>query len=50
MNNFLDYNWISLFALSVVLLLFVLLRFLSKKINFTFVILIALALGIGVGF
>ena len=50
MDAFLDFNWISLFALSIVLLLFVLLYFLSKKINWTFVILIALALGIAVGF
>ncbi len=50
MDALLDFNWISLFALSVVALLYVLLYFLSKKINWTFVILIALALGIGVGF
>ena len=50
MDVFLEFNWISLFALSVVALLFVLLHFLSKKINWTFVILIALALGVGVGF
>ena len=50
MDALLDFNWISLFALSIVLLLYVLLYFLSKKINWTFVILIALALGIAVGF
>ena len=50
MDAFLEFNWISLLALSVVFLLFVLLYFLSKKIQWTFVILIALALGIGVGF
>ena len=50
MDAFLEFNWISLFALSVVGLLYILLYFLSKKINWTFVILIALALGIAVGF
>ena len=50
MDALLEFNWISLFALSVVLLLFVLLYFLSKKINWTLVILIALTLGVGVGF
>lgn len=50
MDAFLDFNWISLFALSIVFLLFILLYFLSKKINWTFVILIALGLGILVGF
>ena len=50
MDAFLEFNWISLFALSIVSLLFILLYFLSKKINWTFVILIALGLGIIVGF
>lgn len=50
MDALLDFNWISLFALSIVALLYVLLYFLSKKINWTFVILIALVLGIAVGF
>lgn len=50
MDALLEFNWISLFALSVVLLLFVFIYFLSKKINWTLVILISLALGIGVGF
>lgn len=50
MDAFLEFNWISLLALSVVFLLFILLYYLSKKIRWTFVILIALALGVGVGF
>ena len=50
MNAVLEFNWISLFALSIVGLLYIVLYALSKKINWTFVILTALALGIGVGF
>lgn len=50
MDAFLNFNWISLFALSIVLLIFVFLHFLTKKINWTLVILISLTLGIGIGF
>ena len=50
MDAFLNFNWISLFALTIVLLIFVFLHFLTKKINWTLVILISLTLGIGIGF
>ena len=50
MEAFLRFNWISLFALSVVLLLFVLIYFLTKKIKWIYVVLIALVLGVGIGF
>ena len=50
MDAFLEFNWISLFALSVVAILYIFLYFLSKKIKWIFVILIALVLGVGVGF
>lgn len=49
MNILADVNWISFLALTVVLLLFVFLGFLIKKINWTFVILISLVLGAAVG-
>lgn len=49
MEWFFSFNWIALFALGVVLLLFVLIKYLIDRINWTLVILIALALGIGVG-
>lgn len=49
MDILLDVNWIALFALTVVLLLFVLIKFLSEKINWTLLIVLALVLGAAVG-
>jgi hypothetical protein len=49
MNFLLSINWIGLLSLAIVLLLFVVLKVLDGKINWTFVILIALALGAVVG-
>lgn len=49
MEFILSINWIALFALAVVGLLFVLIHYLSEKINWTLVILIALFLGAVVG-
>ncbi|MBQ8356283.1 MAG: dicarboxylate/amino acid:cation symporter [Clostridia bacterium] len=42
-------NWIALFALAIVALLFVLIHYLSDRINWTLVILLALVLGAVVG-
>ena len=49
MEFILSINWIALFALAVVGLLFMLIYYLSKKINWTLVILLALLLGAVVG-
>lgn len=49
MDFLLSINWISLLALTIVLLLFVLIKYLSKKINWTLLILFSLALGAVVG-
>ena len=49
MEFILNINWISLFALTVVALLFILIYHLSKKLNRTVVILLALVLGAIVG-
>lgn len=50
MDFILSVNWISLFALAIVGLLFVLIHYLSKKVNKTIVILLALFFGAAVGF
>ena len=42
-------NWIALTALTVVLMAFVLIKFLSKKIGWTLTILLSLAIGAAVG-
>lgn len=44
-----DVNWIALFAFTITLLLFVLIKYLSKKINWTLLILLSLVLGAAVG-
>lgn len=49
MELILGVNWISLFVLAVALLLFVLLYWLSEKINWTLVILLSLVLGAVIG-
>lgn len=49
MELLLSANWISLFALTVALLLCVLLYWLSDRINWTLVILLSLVLGAGLG-
>lgn len=49
MTFLLGVNWIAIFALVVVLLIFVLLKFLSDRINWTLVILISLVIGVVVG-
>lgn len=49
MSLLLAVNWIALFALAVVLLLFVFINYLSNHINWTLVILISLVLGVIVG-
>ena len=49
MNFLLNFNWISLFALAIAVIVFAILTLLSKKINWTWVILIALGLGIAFG-
>ena len=49
MDFLLSINWIALFALSIVGLLFVLLHLLSKKTNRTVVMLVALVFGAVVG-
>lgn len=49
MELLLSVNWIALFALTVALLLFVLLSWLSDRINWTLVILLSLVLGAGLG-
>ena len=49
MDFILDVNWISLLALIVFFLVFVLLRFLTKKINWLWVILLSLVFGTGLG-
>ena len=50
METFINFNWISLFALSIALLLFIFIYFISKKIKWIYVILISLLMGIGVGY
>lgn len=50
MDFILSINWIALLALSAVGLLFVLIYYLSKKVNRTLVILLALFFGAAVGF
>ena len=45
MEFILSINWIALFALAVVGLLFVLINYLSKKLNWTLVVLLSLFLG-----
>lgn len=49
MEILLGINWIALLALTIVLLLFVLIKYLSKKINWTLLILLSLVLGAAVG-
>lgn len=49
MDFLLSVNWIALFALAVVALLFVFIYYISKKLNWTFVILLSLLLGAAVG-
>lgn len=49
MEFILSINWIALFALAVVGLLFVLIHYLSEKLNWTLVILLALFFGAVVG-
>lgn len=49
MTFLLSINWISLLALVVVLLLFVLIRYLEDKINWTLLILLSLVIGAIVG-
>ncbi len=49
MNYLLTVHWMPFLALDVVLIAFVLLYWLSDRINWTLVILIALALGAGIG-
>ena len=49
MEFILSINWIALFALAVVGLLFVLIHYLSDKLNWTLVILLALFFGAVVG-
>ena len=49
MDIIFDFNWISLFALSIFFLAFIFLRILSKKIKWIYVVLISLVLGIGLG-
>lgn len=49
MDLILNVNWIALFALTIVGLLFVLIHYLSKKMNRTLVILLALFFGAAVG-
>lgn len=49
MEFIMSINWIALFALAVVGLLFVLIYYLSKRLNWTLVILMALFLGAVVG-
>ena len=49
MNILLDVNWIALFVFTIVLLIFVLIHYLSEKINWTLVILLSLVLGIVIG-
>lgn len=50
MEFFLSINWIALFALSITLLLFIFLHYLTKKIKWTYIILTSLVLGLIVGF
>ncbi len=50
MDFLFDFNWISLFVLSIFALVFVVLKFLTKKIPWVYVVLISLAVGIGLGF
>lgn len=49
MDFLLSIDWIALFALAVVALLFVFIYYISKKLNWTFVILLSLLLGAAVG-
>ena len=49
MELLLSVNWIALFALTLALLVFVLLNWLSDRINWTLVILLSLVLGAGFG-
>jgi hypothetical protein len=49
MDLLLQVNWIALFVLAIVLLLFVVLTVLSYKINWTFVILLSLVFGLVIG-
>jgi hypothetical protein len=49
MEFLLQVNWIALAVLAIVFLLFALLKFLSEKINWTFVILLSLVFGAVVG-
>lgn len=49
MDLIFNINWISLFVLTIFLLVFVLLKFLTKKINWLWVILLSLVLGAGLG-
>lgn len=50
MDFLFDFNWISLFALGIFILVFILLKFLTKKIPWVYVVLISLVLGVGLGF
>ena len=50
MDYLFDINWISILALSVFIFVFIVLKLLSKKIPWIYVVLISLVLGVGLGF
>lgn len=50
MDFIFDFNWISILALTVFIFAFIILKLLTKKIPWIYVVLISLILGIGLGF
>ena len=50
MDYLFDINWISILGLSVFIFVFIILKLLSKKIPWIYVVLISLVLGVGLGF